>query len=336
VARLKKEIASAVARKLGVPEGKLIVSPLPGDASLRSYFRLFMPSGRSFILTLYPEPFSLKGSDFYRVYQLFRKARIPVPEVIAADGEKGFFLLEDGGDLLLQNFVEENGMNKALPLYKRVLDILISIETDCFKLLSRDHPAIEKSFTGEKFLSELEFFWRYYVEGMLKVVLSSDDEKKIKGFFHHISGKLAGKPKTLCHRDYHSRNILVNGDKLFIVDFQDARLGPFTYDLASLLRDSYIEIPRDVREELLSYYFSHHPSLPFSDIDELKAEFDLTSLQRNLKAVGTFAYQHLARDNDFYLKFIPGTLSYVRENLANFPCFKPVFSIFYRLFSWED
>lgn len=336
MARLKKEIASAAARKLDVPEGKLIVSPLSGDASLRSYFRLFTPSGRSFILTLYPEPFSLKGSDFYRVYQLFRKARIPVPEVITADGEKGFFLLEDGGDLLLKNFVEENGISRAFPLYKRVIDILISIETDCFKLLSQDHPAIKKGFTGEKFLSELEFFWRHYVKGMLKANLPSADERKIKDFFHNISGQLAAKPKTLCHRDYHSRNILVNGDKLFIVDFQDARLGPFTYDLASLLRDSYIDLPRDVREELLSYYFSHHPSLPFSDIDELKAEFDLVSLQRNLKAVGTFAYQHLARDNDFYLKFIGRTSNYVRENLANFTCFEPVFPIFSRLFSWED
>ena len=334
--KLNQDIISAIAEKLKVPEEKLSFIPLSGDASVRSYFRLLLPEGDSFILALYPEPFSPQRSDFYQVYQLFREGRIPVPELMLADGEKGFLLLEDGGDTLLQDFVEEKGVSKALPLYKRAIDILISIQTECYRNLTPDHPAVRNSFTEDKFLFELGFFYQHYIKGMLKAALSFKEERKIRDFFREVSKELASKPKTLCHRDYHSRNILINRNKLLIVDFQDARLGPFSYDLASLLRDSYVVLSPEVREELLSYYFSHHPSVPFSDIEELKDEFDLASLQRNLKAVGTFAYQYLVRGKEFYLRFIPQTLNYVRENRKKFPHFEPAFSVFSRLFSWED
>jgi hypothetical protein len=119
------------------------------------------------------------------------------------------------------------------------------------------------------------------------------------------------------HRDYHSRNLMVQGDRLRILDFQDARLGPPQYDLASLLRDSYVQLPFEWEEELLDYYLQRTAKEEdFSqDRDRFVEIFNATCLQRNLKAIGTFASQKTLRGNDAYLEYIPATLAHIKRNL---------------------
>ena len=124
----------------------------------------------------------------------------------------------------------------------------------------------------------------------------------------------------LCHRDYHSRNLMLHHDRLYIIDFQDARMGPDTYDLVSLLRDSYVDLPERTVDEL-------HRLLPRAQGSDRHRSassaqrFDLMALQRNLKALGTFGYQTTARRNPVYIQYIPRTLRYVRDNLEHLPRF---------------
>jgi aminoglycoside/choline kinase family phosphotransferase len=144
------------------------------------------------------------------------------------------------------------------------------------------------------------------------------DEETLK-----IAEELAGEPRVLCHRDYHSRNLMVRDRRLYIIDFQDARMGPDTYDLASLLRDSYID-HRDARvEELIRGYLAMRgPSKATPDaFAEYRRRFDLMSVQRNLKALGTFGHQTTSRNNPVYIQYIPRTLNYVRMNLERYPRF---------------
>ena len=125
--------------------------------------------------------------------------------------------------------------------------------------------------------------------------------------------ELAAEPRVLCHRDYHSRNLMLHEGQLFIIDFQDARMGPDTYDLVSLLRDSYVDLPEQTVDELIAYFLALKGESGAQR--DFRQRFDLMALQRNLKALGTFGYQTTARRNPVYIQYIPRTLRYVRYNL---------------------
>jgi aminoglycoside/choline kinase family phosphotransferase len=124
---------------------------------------------------------------------------------------------------------------------------------------------------------------------------------------------------VLCHRDYHSRNLMVHGGTLHIIDFQDARMGPDTYDLVSLLRDSYVDLPERTVDELIAYFLALGGCA--GDAASFRRRFDLMALQRNLKALGTFGYQTTTRRNTVYIQYMPRTLRYARENLLKYDRF---------------
>ena len=138
--------------------------------------------------------------------------------------------------------------------------------------------------------------------------------------------ELACEPRVLCHRDYHSRNLMLHQDQLYVIDFQDARLGPETYDLVSLLRDSYWDVSENQVNELITYFLSlQQPSnervVPQNIPVEFRKKFDLMALQRNLKALGTFGFQKTVLGNASYVQHIPRTLGYIRANLTRYPRF---------------
>ena len=126
-----------------------------------------------------------------------------------------------------------------------------------------------------------------------------------------IAGELASEARVLCHRDYHSRNLMQHAGRLYVIDFQDARMGPDTYDLVSLLRDSYIDIPDDQVDGLIEHYLALRKTAE----DGFRDRFDVMSVQRNIKALGTFGYQTTTRNNPVYIQYIPRTLRYLRQNL---------------------
>ena len=133
----------------------------------------------------------------------------------------------------------------------------------------------------------------------------------VRGEFKVIIEELAAEPRVLCHRDYHSRNLMLSQGRLYLIDFQDARMGPDTYDLASLLRDAYVDLNDIAVNELIAYFLA----LKGSNVLEadFRARFDLMALQRNLKAMGTFGYQTTTRQNPVYIQYIPRTMRYVHE-----------------------
>ena len=125
-----------------------------------------------------------------------------------------------------------------------------------------------------------------------------------------IAGELAAEPRVLCHRDYHSRNLMCTTTTLYVIDFQDARMGPDTYDLASLLRDSYVDVPSRRRrtDRLLRRPHLRRRADPGNR--DFRRRFDMMALQRNLKALGTFGYQSTARGNPVYMQYMPRTLAH--------------------------
>jgi aminoglycoside/choline kinase family phosphotransferase len=125
---------------------------------------------------------------------------------------------------------------------------------------------------------------------------------------------------VLCHRDYHSCNLMLHDGSLYIIDFQDARMGPDTYDLVSLLRDSYVDLTAQQVDELVAFFLALKGGAGADG--DFRRRFDLMAVQRNLKALGTFGYMTTARNNTVYIQYIPRTLAHVKANLAKYPRFE--------------
>ncbi len=153
------------------------------------------------------------------------------------------------------------------------------------------------------------------MEAYRGVVLSEAERAALRDEWKGIAEELSSEPRVLCHRDYHSRNLMLCQGSLHIIDFQDARMGPDTYDLASLLRDSYVDFSDQQVNALIAFFLAQRGGSEEEDRD-FHRRFDLMALQRNLKALGTFGFQATARANTVYIQYIPRTLNYARANLA--------------------
>jgi aminoglycoside/choline kinase family phosphotransferase len=172
----------------------------------------------------------------------------------------------------------------------------------------------------EKLTWELEFFVKHYLLAYKGANLSEADRDALRAEWSSIVEELSAEQRVLCHRDYHSRNLMLHDGSLYIIDFQDARMGPDTYDLASLLRDSYVDLTTQQVDELIAFFLAVVGRT--SHDQEFRRRFDLMALQRNLKALGTFGYMTTSRNNTVYIQYIPRTLAYVKANLAKYPRFE--------------
>jgi len=287
------------------------IIPLPGDASSRSYFRVEGFNG-SYIICL-DELAAGKAPEDYPyniVYGHLRASGIPVPEIIGQDPVNGIFLLEDCGDDLLEVLYPSLGKAEIIGIYKGIIDILVPIQ----KIRGGGERPFSIMFDARRLMYEFSFFTAHYLyrAATEKSPLLFDE---LRREFCEISAEL-DRPRqfVFTHRDFHSRNIILREGKPFIIDFQDARMGMPQYDLASLLRDSYVRMDEDVFGMMKGYYYTHSRDEGIHGMgrDEFEHFFDLVAFQRNIKAVGTFGYQLFYRNNPFYEKFIKPTLGYIR------------------------
>jgi len=316
---------------LGTSPRRLEVQRLLGDASDRTYYRLLLGGEKTLVLAHYRGLFTLEHLPYYTMDQLLRKLTLHTPRILGCREEEGMLLLEDLGDKTLYHIFPSLEREERESIYRRAIDIIITLQTEGTKHLTPRHQAYHLAFDEEKLLEELNFFYQHYLIGLLKREIPPQDEALIRGWFTRLSSELAALPRVLCHRDYHSRNLMLKGGKIYLIDFQDARMGPYSYDLVSLLRDSYIELEEGTVEHLIHYYLAHHPHFePRRDGKRFRDEFDLMALQRNIKAIGTFAYQAVRKGNTFYLQFIPPTLQYIHQNLIKSEKWRDICSLLSR------
>ena len=290
------------------------VVPLTGDASDRKYFRVLPAEGAPFVMAVHAASFDVKSLPFLNVADLFATMGVPVPAIIGHAADLGVLALEDLGDVTLQANLGTASEEDHARLYREAVGIIETIQRRGAELKSIKYLPYQISFDTTKLMWELEFFYRHFLEGYRGVTVSPAERQALTEEFTTIVEELAAEPTVLCHRDYHSRNLMVRDGKVFVIDFQDARMGPDTYDLVSLLRDSYVDLPERTVNEFIAYFLALRGKR--DDPAEFKARFDVMALQRNLKALGTFGYQTLARSNTVYIQYIPRTLAYVQANMA--------------------
>ena len=297
---------------------------LAGDASARKYFRVIYEQDTYVLMSW--EPFDADKYPFISVLRHFEASGVNVPQIKKIGADLGLILLEDLGDLTLERkFWESNNQEFSWDFYKKSLDEIIKIHTTATKL---NKPTIAKEimFDTAKFMWELNYGREHLIEGLLKFSLKPPQADELQKVFLDISERLHNEPKVICHRDYHSRNLMIKLDQVYVIDFQDARLGPIQYDLVSLIKDSYVDIGDDYSNKMLNYYFDQTPFLTERNLskEQFYRTYELQSIQRCFKACGSFASFMNTRNDRRYLKYLNGTLKRVMRSLAFFPEYKPL------------
>jgi aminoglycoside/choline kinase family phosphotransferase len=295
---------------------------LEGDASDRSYFRVSLKNKvdqkipQSLIIMQIKEPIPEQETDFTRILKFLRKLDLPAPELFYYDVSMGLLFLEDCGAITLEAQIKMFPQHKA-KLYRKAVKLLFEMQTQATRAIDSTCPAYHLKFDVEKLIWEFNFMLDNYVDKFCRSPLESFAKKELNEAFIPLCESLAEEELHFTHRDYHSRNLMFNEDQLVLIDFQDARMGPCQYDLVSLLKDSYMQIDDVLVQELIDFYIQLKEQAEGRKIDREKFTqiFDGMSIQRNLKAIGTFAYQSTYNNNNRYRGYISPTLDYVRRAL---------------------
>ena len=314
------------------------VVPLTPDASDRRYFRVLLDGADPIVIAVYGGAIEFGRMPFANVAELLRRMEVPAPAVLAHSDELGIVAQQDLGDVTLQAHLGAVPAREQLGLYRRAVSFIEVMQRRGAELASPSYPPYQITFDEDKLLWELEFFTKHFLESYRGVQIAPSDRARLRAEWESIARELAAEPRVLCHRDYHSRNLMLSANDLYIIDFQDARMGPDTYDLVSLLKDSYVDLGDDVIGELTEHFIAlKREASPgvFGRAwsDAFPRRFDLMALQRNLKALGTFGYQTTTRGNPVYIQYIPRTLRYARLHLAHGERFATLRSL---LGSWVE
>jgi aminoglycoside/choline kinase family phosphotransferase len=268
---------------------------------------------------VYAEPFDYAKLPFVNVAELFAAMPVPVPRILGHADDLGVLALADLGDVTLQAHVGGGPTGAHAAHYRQAVSYIETLQRRGAELADARFLPYSIAFDEQKLLWELDFFLKHFLEAYRGIVFTPEERAALRAEFVPIAAELAAEPRVLCHRDYHSRNLMLTHDRLHIIDFQDARMGPDTYDLASLLRDSYVDISEDALADFMAYFLAVSRR---GDHAEFRRRFDLMTLQRNLKALGTFGYQTVARANPVYIQYMARTLRYTRGNLIKYPRFE--------------
>ncbi len=305
------------------------VSRIPGDASNRKYYRV-KALEKSFILMKMESFADQKDSlPFLVVARHLLSSGVDVPQVLDLDAERGLILLEDLGDItLLRQLQGVSTSDGERHLYEKVIDSLVKFQV--FASPRSGDGSIEAfrlRFDYEKLMWEVDFTIEHLYKTYLKRDLSAQALGQIRDGFSEICSFLAEQPTTLTHRDFHSRNVMISGSvgeedaRFVMIDFQDARMGPAQYDLASLLKDSYYQLEESQVVRLVDYYIARFEAASGKEIDRTQfvRVFDFMSIQRNFKAIGSFASFMNRRGDPTYLKYIGNTFENIRKDLLKYP-----------------
>ncbi len=317
-ARTLDERVGQYLRRAGLLPATTRVEPLHGDASSRTYVRV-APTGRpAMVLALHPERFAPGSLPQVVVGSIFRRLGIPIPAVLDEAPDLGILAVEDLGDETLQRWMAGGADRDPAPLYREAIGYVAALQTGGAPFRDEGALPFTLAFDVPKLAWELDFFRSEFLEAHRRVTLSPAETAALAGEFAVIAEDLAAEPRVLCHRDYHCRNLMVRDGRLVVIDFQDARLGPGTYDLVSLLRDCYVDLPDDLTAALTKQFLD---AVPAQRTGDFEARFDLMSVQRHLKALGTFGHQVARLGRGHFAEPVPRTLARLRRTLQTWPRF---------------
>ena len=282
------------------------ISVLSADASFRQYYRATKSDTSYAVMDCPPEKENLES--FLLITEKLKNAKLNVPEIFEVDREKGFLVMTDLGDNLYSKKLNDE---TVYCLYTDALEAIVKMQTkvDCSELKDFD----------KYYEEENNLFVDWFLKKHLKTELDAALEKEITLEFNKINSIIKSIPKTFVHRDYHSRNLLITDtNNPGIIDYQDAVIGPVTYDLVSLLKDCYVSWNDGLIEDMLESFFNRMKSNTINNISDFRYWFEITGLQRHIKAIGIFSRLNYRDNKNSYLKDIPRTYTYIEKVLNKY------------------
>lgn len=303
---------------------------LTADASTRGYFRIAW-KGTQAIACVYPESFDPAEQSYIDVTRLFIAGGLPVAEIFDHDGEFGVIVQEDLGDLILRNVLLDTDPADHARKLDEAISLIARIQTVTGLAYEMNSIASKLKFDAEKLLWELNFFKEHYFRTFRRSTLSSTDDAALTSEFEELATELESYATVLCHRDFHAANLMIDPrGRMRIIDHQDARIGSPAYDLVSLLLDRITEPPsREWLAEKRRYFLNvrRRLGLPALDEETFANEFRLQTLQRCLKAAGTFSFQSINRGKTYFIPFIKPMFRITcrsAESLNRFPAMREI------------
>lgn len=301
------------------------IEALTPDASTREYFRIGW-RGSIAVACVYPEPFLPEEQTYLDVTNLFRRANLPVAKIYDFSGAHGVIVLEDFGDTILRDVLNNAAPDEKNDLLNDAIRLIVRIQAATATAYELDSVASRLKFDREKLVWELDFFKEHYFTTLKKSPLSANDDRALSNEFDELARDLDGRARVLCHRDFHAANLMiVPKNQLRIIDQQDARIGAASYDLVSLLLDRVLETPDEHwLEEKIRFFLTEREKAGLEKIEfnEFLDEFRLQTVQRCLKAVGTFSFQSVNRGKTHFVQYIEPMLRIVltaARQLNKFP-----------------
>jgi N-acetylmuramate 1-kinase len=291
--------------------------PLAGDGSDRCFFRVRQGS-RHYVILISPRKHTSgldENDSYWLIGNHLRDCGVPVPEIVWADKDVGHFVLQDIGDRHLQDFVGRcRSPEQVRRVYRRALKALVQLHRQaphgftasfCF-----DTCVYDAAFVYQR---ELEYFRSAFLVGFLG--LGSDTEALRADFENLAEAAAAVRPGLVMHRDFQSRNLMVLQGRLWVIDFQGMRFGPPTYDLAALLLDPYVMLPKGLQEEFVDLYWSGAEGFLGGNYRTFRGHFEKVRLCRNLQVLGAYGFLGKVKGKTGFFQYIPGAWRQLRELL---------------------
>ena len=288
----------------------LSLAPLRGDAGFRQYYRV---ASQPALIAAYAPPATENTLAFVTKGLALARSGTHVPRVHAVDYRRGFVAQEDLGDaLMLAGLAADNGDRR----YGAALAALARIQaTAC-------DPAVFPAYSATLLREEMALFPQWFVHALLGITLTPQEQTLLANLFDLLIESADAQPRVVVHRDYHSRNLLLLDDgDMGVVDFQDAVIGPLSYDLVSLLRDCYYRLPETDLARYRDQYLAaaRQSGLLRVETQQFARWFDFMGLQRHIKVLGIFCRLWLRDGKPGYLKDLPLVIRYVLEVAARYP-----------------
>ena len=281
------------------------ITPISSDASFRRYFRITTSKLDHTLILMDSPPEKEPLQKFLSRAEIFDELKITIPTIYSRNSLMGFLIIEDFGDTTLLKKISENKDPATLLIL--AIDILLKIETEYKKKRNAFNRRVQV-FSKKILLEELDLFRNWYVGTHLDQKSKCFPLHNFQTFTELLISSMLREPQTLIHRDFHSKNLmyLSKSKKIGVIDFQDALIGPLTYDLVSLLKDAYTDYNEDVENTCLKYFFEKikERQLVKGSFESFKTSYDYTAIQRNLKIIGIFCRLKYRDNKDSYMRYL--------------------------------
>lgn len=297
------------------------IQAIAADGSNRSFFRL--RRGETSCICLYhPRPPGspvTENDSYYLIGRHLRQQGLPVPAILMYSREEGWFLLEDLGDISLQEeYLQQAQGRRRLDLYRQALELLMQLQLAgsqnfnpqwCF-----DTPYYDAELVRTR---ECHYFTAAFLHGYLDWPIPPAELEE--DFSWLLTHALLPAEHFLVHRDFQSRNLLIHRDRLGLIDFQGARLGPPQYDLAALLLDPYVQLPDSLQDLLLNEFLDLLQRRLPVDPGVWRQRYQYVALCRNLQILGAYGFLSRQQGKPFFAQFIPAACRSLAQRLALLP-----------------